>query len=57
MHDYTYRAVHIVHSVTKLAPSTYCHYNSWQLTVFYTLYFIINERSREHFNAIIVSSL
>jgi len=42
MQDHTYKAVQIVHAVTKLTTSTYCNCNSWQLTAFYTLYFIIN---------------
>ena len=42
LQDHTYKTVQTVHTATKLTTSMYCNYNSWQLTVFYRLYFNIN---------------
>ena len=39
--DYKYKTVHIVYAATKPTTSTYCNYNTSQLT-FYSVYFIIN---------------
>ena len=40
--NYTRKTVQIVYAATKQTKSTYCNYNSRQLTLFYTLYLIIN---------------
>jgi hypothetical protein len=49
--DYTCHTVQTVYTATKLTPSVYCNYNSWQLTAFYWLYFII--KCNCHVNAVI----
>jgi len=37
--DYKYKTVHIVYAATKQTTSTYCNYNTWQLTMFYTIFY------------------
>jgi len=47
---YTFKNAQTVYTANKLTISVYCNYNSWQLSKFNTLYFIINY---DHVNILI----
>jgi len=50
---YLMGVLQIVYTPTKQTTSTYCNYNTWQLTAFYRVYFIVNYK---HLNLLVLLS-